>query len=201
MTSNCLQVCSHPLPFDAPAWRVPSLAIIFRDLQNTCEKQYSKTLTLTCLKELGCDFCRLILECFKGTPKYTPYPGSWPDDWLGSQCKIEDSMYAMAKKRPNSNVRLSINSDNVSSGDTIEQVSVLNTILVKVGPDEILYDDGEDDEEFLSYPPQLVLRIQNHGHSMQLSVKLKTFLICIITIDMFRCSNREVTNRMLSDRP
>ncbi|KAF7542018.1 hypothetical protein G7054_g23 [Neopestalotiopsis clavispora] len=77
-------------------------------------------------------------------------------------------MYAIAKKRPNSNVRLSINSDNVSSGDTIEQVSVLNIILVKVGPDEILYDDGEDDEEFLSYPPQLVLRIQNHGHNVQI---------------------------------
>lgn len=89
-------------------------------------------------------------------------------------------MYAIAKERPNSNVRLSINSNNVFSGDTIEQVSVLNTILVKVGPDEIMYDDGEDDEEFLSYPPQLVLRIEHDGQGTLLSAEREVPNLCIL---------------------
>ncbi|ETS74894.1 hypothetical protein PFICI_13378 [Pestalotiopsis fici W106-1] len=77
-------------------------------------------------------------------------------------------MYAIAKEQPHSYVRISINSDNIFAGDTLEQVSIFNTLLVQVGPDGILHDDREDDEDFLSYPPQLVLAIQNHGQNIQI---------------------------------
>ncbi|KAK6193778.1 PtdIns(3,5)P(2) sythesis regulation factor [Pestalotiopsis sp. IQ-011] len=63
---------------------------------------------------------------------------------------------------PDSNVRISIGSDNVYIGDTIEKVSVFNTLLVKVGPDEIIDEDDPDEEYPTSWDlPELVLDISS----------------------------------------
>lgn len=108
--------------------------------------------------EHGCDLCRLILECFKGSPTDQDPPYEWPDEWHGSRCSIETSMYAAAKELPDSNVRISINSDNSYGSDTIDKVITFDTLLVQLGPKAPPYDSDDPDAENWEFPA-LSLRI------------------------------------------
>ncbi len=102
--------------------------------------------------ERGCDFCSLILNEFKGTlTKDDGRPVTWPRNWLGSQCPIDDSMYAVAKELPDSNVRIGINSDAYYSATTLNEVSMLDTLLVQVGP-RTIPDEDQDQDADLSDP-------------------------------------------------
>lgn len=89
----------------------------------------------------GCDLCQLILECFKGTP----FKGdlTWPEEWEGEGCDVERSMYAEAKDLDVSDVKISINSEDVWFFATLESVRVLDNLLVQVGPRQ---DDPYDEE-------------------------------------------------------
>lgn len=89
----------------------------------------------------GCDLCQLILECFKGTP----YDGDliWPNEWEGEGCDVGSSMYAEAKCLDVSDVKISINSEDVWSFATLGSVKVLDNLLVQVGPRQ---EDPYDEE-------------------------------------------------------
>lgn len=113
--------------------------------------------------EHGCDLCQLILECFKGSPTNQDPPYVWPDEWLGSQCSIDTSMYAVAKELPDSNVRICINSDNVYGSDAIEKVSVFDTVLVQIGPKAPPYDSDDPDAEIWEFPALSLLIETSRG--------------------------------------
>ncbi len=95
----------------------------------------------------GCDLCHLILDSFKGAPTENDRPTTWPRNWLGPQCPIDGSMYAVAKGLPDSNVRVCINSDAYYSLITLNEVSMLDMLLVQVGPREIPAEDQDRDAD------------------------------------------------------
>lgn len=147
----------------------------------------------------GCKFCQLILGCFKGAPTGGSHPSTWPEEWLGPDCKVEDSIYALAKEMPDSNVRISIGSDNVYIGDTIEKVSVFNTLLVKVGPNEIIDEDDPDEEYPTSWDlPELVLDISTSIPSMIYESR-SLMITDFVMSDKLRFQNRGIPDRPLLD--
>lgn len=80
----------------------------------------------------GCDFCQMILECFKGTP-CRDHSG-WPDEWHGRACDIGNSIYSRVKNFPISDVRIAINSDHYRKPDNVGEIDLFDIIMVKVGP-------------------------------------------------------------------
>ncbi|KAL6835266.1 heterokaryon incompatibility domain-containing protein [Trichoderma camerunense] len=86
----------------------------------------------------GCDFCLLIVDCFKGIPwirgesyQFSSYL------WEKPEIEIEDSAYDAAKQVALSDVKLSIGTDHVYLGDGLDKVRSFNTLLVQIGPTEL----------------------------------------------------------------
>jgi hypothetical protein len=106
----------------------------------------------------GCELCLLIIDCFKGIQwtegdyQFSPYP--WETE---AELDIESSAYAAAKQLATSDVKLSLGTDHVYLGDTLEKVRSFNTLLVQVGPREL--PDESDDIPF----PFLTLALNNRG--------------------------------------
>lgn len=96
----------------------------------------------------GCDFCQLIIDCFKGSPK--PRNLTWPEVWEGPGCDIEESMYAAAKNLEVSDVKICINADHVFFQQPLESVEVFDLLLVQVGPREDAVRD--EDASFDGFP-------------------------------------------------
>lgn len=104
--------------------------------------------------ENGCDFCQLVLECFKCTPADDDLPQDWPSEWIGPECATERSMYGIAKSLPISDVKICIASDSVPYGEPLEKVRVFDAIMVQVGP------RAENDEDDWTWGmPPLVLTL------------------------------------------
>ncbi|KPM46184.1 hypothetical protein AK830_g244 [Neonectria ditissima] len=77
----------------------------------------------------GCEFCQLILDCFKGTPKGR----FWPVKWEGPSCDPDTSMYAAAMALDDSDVKISISTDHIWPDEPFELLKVFDTLLVQVG--------------------------------------------------------------------
>lgn len=101
----------------------------------------------------GCDFCRLVLECFKRTPTKDDEPTYWPSEWVGPEDYSEDSMYTIAKKLPISDVKLCISSAAMYSTDPLAKASMLDTVMVQVGPKS---SEDEEYDEIWGLPPLLL---------------------------------------------
>ena len=105
---------------DMPQWAFYQHHNSIQDLESSADR--------------GCDFCILIVECFKGTPVDANSWPRWPPRWTGTACKPEDSMFASAKELPVSDIKICINSSHIYASDTIDQVQVFDHLLVHVGP-------------------------------------------------------------------
>ncbi|KAL6807117.1 heterokaryon incompatibility domain-containing protein [Trichoderma sp. SZMC 28013] len=106
----------------------------------------------------SCDFCLLIVDCFKGIPwiRGESYEIS-SYLWEQPEIEIEDSAYNAAKQLALSDVKLSINTDHVYSEDGLDKVRSFTTLLVQIGPTEL-------PEESSDYAfPFLTLSINDPG--------------------------------------
>lgn len=91
----------------------------------------------------GCDLCRLILDCFKGSARdhYT-----WPPEWEEPDGDVEGPMYAAAKRLDVSDVKLALDSSTAFAG--AKGVSVFDVMMVQVGRrSEVEEEDDADDYE------------------------------------------------------
>ncbi|KAL7937009.1 heterokaryon incompatibility domain-containing protein [Trichoderma chlorosporum] len=95
----------------------------------------------------GCDLCLLIVDCLKGIPWTWDEVGEFPPyRWEKAEVDIEDSAYTVAKQVALSDVKLSIGTDHLYLGDGIDKVRSFNTLLVQIGPQELL--EEADDYAF-----------------------------------------------------
>lgn len=125
----------------------------------------------------SCDFCLLIVDCFKGIPwiRGESYEIS-SYLWEQPEIEIEDSAYNAAKQLALSDVKLSINTDHVYSEDGLDKVRSFTTLLVQIGPTEL-------PEESSDYAfPFLTLSINDPGNgsgltniNMSFAKKLRLF--------------------------
>lgn len=85
----------------------------------------------------GCDFCTIVIDCFKGYGSIDvigAYPFSrYERTWLGRDCDINSSMYDEAKGLDISDVKVCINADHLGSSDTVTNVQVFDIVMVQVG--------------------------------------------------------------------
>lgn len=94
--------------------------------------QHHKSVTdLENSANAGCDLCSLIVRCLKGNEVTDSLAA---DKWVGTDCDLEESLFAAAKRLPYSDVKICIASGEVSYEDTLDSTHVLDTILVQVGP-------------------------------------------------------------------
>lgn len=104
----------------------------------------------------GCDVCSLFittLKCHEDTISWVA------EKWRGKDCE-EESLYAAAQDLPYSDVKISIVCSESYSHDTFETTTVLDTILVQVGPSQDfsgVSPSWEPDEDEPNFP---VLRFQ-----------------------------------------
>ncbi|RYO97731.1 hypothetical protein DL765_011108 [Monosporascus sp. GIB2] len=111
----------------------------------------------------GCDLCRLIIDCFRGTPfDSSDFPIRWPQTWVGPErCDIAESMYAAAKELPVSDVKLALHADHHYVPYTLDKVRMFDTIMVQIGPvekpqpEEYDSDFDYDDSAFAYLPLRL----------------------------------------------
>lgn len=97
--------------------------------------------------DAGCHFCGLLMACLKGYPDN----GNWiADEWEGEDCSPEHSLLATARQLSHSEIRLCILSDDSNPNDTLADVRVLDTLMVHVGPRDLLGEDIDDGIE--SFP-------------------------------------------------
>ncbi|KAK1830601.1 HET-domain-containing protein [Podospora conica] len=99
----------------------------------------------------GCDFCRLILDCFKGAERdhYT-----WPPEWEGLDADLEWSMYAAAKRLDVSDVKLALDSSTAISSE--KGVCAFDVMMVQVGRRSEVEDEDGDDHNDPDYWDQRV---------------------------------------------
>ncbi|KAL6711578.1 hypothetical protein ACN47E_004512 [Coniothyrium glycines] len=93
--------------------------------------------------ETGCDICSLFITSLKNYED----TGSWvAEKWLGSTCDVERSLYSAASSLSVSDVKISIVCGEAWPSDTIATISVLDTILVQIGPLRDLSDMSPSEE-------------------------------------------------------
>ncbi|KAL7963429.1 heterokaryon incompatibility protein domain-containing protein [Trichoderma compactum] len=121
----------------------------------------------------GCEFCLLIVDCFKGIPwirgesyEFSSYL------WEQPGIEIEDSAYDAAKQLALSDVKLSIGTDHVYLGDDLDKVRSFNTLLVQIGPTEL---SGESSDYAF---PFLTLSLNNRD--------------CFAEIERFKIGRRKI---------
>ncbi|KAI1772623.1 hypothetical protein F4818DRAFT_424982 [Hypoxylon cercidicola] len=79
----------------------------------------------------GCGFCTLILDCFKDTPVNEDFKTwVWRREWIGPACKLEDSMFSLAKKLPLTDIKIYIDASHVAAW---QDVRVFDTVFIVVG--------------------------------------------------------------------
>ena len=121
--------------------------------QRAFYQHHSSIIDLESSAHRGCDFCTLIIECFKGTPSDSDRFPQWPATWTDPTTReLENSMWAVAKELPASDIKICINSSNISASEDIDQVRVFDTLLIHVGPIEEINDDGNSS----SFEPEVL---------------------------------------------
>ncbi|KAF2665660.1 HET-domain-containing protein [Microthyrium microscopicum] len=142
----------------------------------------------------GCDFCGLILECFKGSPGQYE---TWPYKWEGSQNDITKSMYAFAKELDESDIKIALNAGNLYLNRTIEEVLVFDSVLVQVGPGENYDAEYVDEDEEGSWQlPPLELRLRTLG---ELHVRDYQIGYLKVDPDLSAKSNYDIARNWLHD--
>ncbi|ROT39006.1 HET-domain-containing protein [Sodiomyces alkalinus F11] len=145
----------------------------------------------------GCDFCQLIIDCFKGSPNIHNTI-RWPERWEGQgpSCNMETSMYAAAKRLKNSDVKISINANHVFSWTSLEAVEVFDLLLVQVGPREETPRDEETGRE-VGFPTLTL----SFSVPRDPAVFVDKFRIGRFQLDpdLGSASNFEIANRWLAD--
>lgn len=109
----------------------------------------------------GCDLCRLILDCFRGTE--TDLSNLSRAEWRGSACDLVTSMYAAAKALGVSDVKICVEADQCVSGAKIDHVRVFDTLKVQFGVSrEVAFDSKENPKTdgFLRALPPLLLTLR-----------------------------------------
>ena len=118
----------------------------------------------------GCDLCSVILNRLQGT-KHDARERLWSDDWEGADCTLEESVFAAAKQRPLSEVKLaiarwSVEGSMLTRAARWETVRALDQLWVQVGPHDPDVDDGSEYSKLL---PTVHLKITTLN---------RTFSIC-----------------------
>lgn len=95
----------------------------------------------------GCDFCRLVLECFQRTPCFDEEPWDWPDRWIEKTESSPDdlttiTMYSVAKGLAVSDIKLCLNATHLYSIQGFEDAKVFDEVLIQVGEPSSESQDG-----------------------------------------------------------
>lgn len=118
--------------------------------QNSFYQHHSSFDALEQAANDGCNFCQLVLECFKGTPsRESTGDLLWPKEWLRGDCDVSESMYAEAKDLDESSIKIAINSTHVYATVDLDAVEAFDALLVRVGPNECQLDPFDDDSPIL----------------------------------------------------
>jgi len=110
----------------------------------------------------GCDFCRLVVDLFKGTPADIAIRIS--PKWLSSDSAHGNikSAYSVAKTLKISDVKIALgcNPQGVRSTHVpIWTVGTFDTLLIQVGPEYQMEIDDDNDEYLLNTLPEIPLTI------------------------------------------
>lgn len=120
--------------------RVPSAA---------CYQLHDSIEDLELAADAGCEFCYLLVACLKG---YVDNGHWFADEWEGEECNPEDSLLAVARQLPQSEVRLCIASEDSDMNDTLADIKVFDTLLVQVGSYDVPESWEEIENEIQSSP-------------------------------------------------
>ncbi|KEY69346.1 hypothetical protein S7711_09739 [Stachybotrys chartarum IBT 7711] len=101
----------------------------------------------------GCDFCRIIIDIFKGTPDDEYGLTAWPREWHGEGCHPDGTIYDIAKALKISDVKICLASYFINTDAELDQARILDSLLVQVGPRLIFSDNPDSDHDDFSLPP------------------------------------------------
>lgn len=114
-----------------------------------CYQLHDSIEGLETAADAGCEFCSLLLGCLKG---YVDNGHGVADEWEDEDCNSGDSLLALARQLPQSEVRLCIASEDSGVLDMFADVKVLDTLLVQVGPHDLPVPWEDVDNEIESFP-------------------------------------------------
>lgn len=80
----------------------------------------------------GCDLCKLIFECFRGTPQRNGY--GWPAKWVGRTLPLKESMLETTKDLLATDVKIFIDSEQLITSRKLDEIEVFDSLRIHIGP-------------------------------------------------------------------
>ncbi|KAJ4296347.1 hypothetical protein N0V90_006392 [Kalmusia sp. IMI 367209] len=119
----------------------------------------------------GCEFCDLLLTCFKAYQRGPNDYGWIARNWQPEKCEQEWSLYTLSKQLSCSNVRICLTSCDLDQDASFDDVKVLDALQVALGPYSLgdqpevdIYDEPEEDpDEFPFLRLTLTTSRANHA--------------------------------------